>query len=212
MLSSYITILWKVLSSYITNQSFTGPIKCSSPSQPWPIGRTFATLTPLIEPEMVGQRLCGCGPILRQKVLLLWGKNLDRIICDEAWILDVETQTWIQVSPLNLNLAIISWCVEHSKMLESRKNLHYIFCNAHVEAGFINLLHTWGWSWTLFPPCITSTLTDEHRQEPSFQEWVGFHWRLILTLAYLNNPSTHTHSKFFHRRLKEILTHLSEFP
>jgi len=97
-----------VLSSYITNQSFTGPIKCSSLSQPWPIGRTFATLTPLIEPEMVGQRLCGCGPVLGQRVLLLWGKNLDRIICDEAWILDVETQTWIQVSPLNLNLAIIS--------------------------------------------------------------------------------------------------------
>ena len=85
-------------------QVFTGPVKPSRPEQPWPCGRTFASLTPLVDPEKAGHKLCGCGPVLKQKVLLLWGKDTGRTICDEAWLLDLESCSWTQVECLSSSL------------------------------------------------------------------------------------------------------------
>ena len=89
-------------------QSFTGPIKRSTRTEPWPLGRTLATLTPLVDPEKVGQRLCGCGPVLKQRTLLLWGKNENQKICDEAWMLDIDHRKWTQV---NYELQLRSICI-----------------------------------------------------------------------------------------------------
>ncbi len=77
-----------------------GPLKPSSPAQLWPAARRFATLTPLIDLELVGERLCGCGPVLRQRLLLLWGKDSQHHICNETWILDYESFTWTLVSTI----------------------------------------------------------------------------------------------------------------
>ena len=65
-------------------------MKQSTPEQPWPLGRTFATLVALVDPEKVGQRLCGCGPVLKQRMLLLWGKDSEEHICNETWLLEIS--------------------------------------------------------------------------------------------------------------------------
>ena len=39
---------------YYAKQKFTGPLRISAPL---PTGRTFASLTPLIDPQIVGHRL-----------------------------------------------------------------------------------------------------------------------------------------------------------
>ena len=80
-------------------QTFSGPIRPSLSGQPWPLGRRFLKFIPLIDPEKVGKKLCGCGPILKQKMLLLWGKQTKDLICSETWLMefDAESYSWIQV-------------------------------------------------------------------------------------------------------------------
>ena len=70
-----------------------------------PTGRVFATLTPLIDPLVVGQKLGnayygpknqsdvllgGCKPVLHQRMLLLWGKQQNDVILPETWTLEIH--------------------------------------------------------------------------------------------------------------------------
>ena len=67
------------------------------PRYPLPTPRVFPTLTPLIDPELVGERLCGYGQIMNQRMVMLWGKKREQEICNEAWMLDMESFIWMQV-------------------------------------------------------------------------------------------------------------------
>ena len=82
-------------------QEFQGPLKSTSiPGQvttPLPLPRTFPTLTSLLDPELVGQPLGGHGPLLRPKLLLMWGKRNERTITDEVWLLDPLSYLWTKV-------------------------------------------------------------------------------------------------------------------
>lgn len=51
----------------------------------------FPTLTALVDPELVGLRLCGCGPVLQQRLVLLWGKENPQLVSKETWMLELET-------------------------------------------------------------------------------------------------------------------------
>lgn len=78
-----------------------GPLK-PSPESPWPSPTRFPTLTPLISPELVGQGLCGCGPELQQRLLMLWGKASSTLISRETWLLEIKLGSyecsWKEVS------------------------------------------------------------------------------------------------------------------
>ena len=49
----------------------------------------FPTLTALVDPELVGKRLCGCGPVLHQRLVLLWGKETSLLVSKETWMLEL---------------------------------------------------------------------------------------------------------------------------
>jgi len=74
------------------------------PRYPLPTPRSFSTLTPLVDPELVGEWLCNHGPIMTQRMVMLWGKNRDQQICNEAWILDMESFIWMEVDHLFLTV------------------------------------------------------------------------------------------------------------
>ena len=68
---------------------FQGPIKNPGKADtPWSDRRTFSTFISLMDPELVGQHPGGHGPLLKPKLLLMWGKRTERIITDEVWLLD----------------------------------------------------------------------------------------------------------------------------
>ena len=62
-----------------------------------PIHRTFTTLCPAIDPEVVGQSLYPGGPPMQQNLLLLWGKEKDHLIVDDCWIFSVKDMRWNKV-------------------------------------------------------------------------------------------------------------------
>ena len=81
-----------------------------SPKQPWPIPTRFSSFTPVIDPEQVGKRLAnGHGPVLEQKLLLLWGKATSQLICPDTWQVEVKELSeeervelrWTRVSCMN---------------------------------------------------------------------------------------------------------------
>jgi len=100
-----------------------GPIRPSRPAQPWPAKRRFGTLTPLIPPEVVGQRLCGCGPVLTQRMVFLWGKDTPHHICPETWLLDVETFTWVQVRYHGCHLFVLHLSFRLAKTYADLSNI-----------------------------------------------------------------------------------------
>ena len=54
----------------------------------------FSTLTPLIDPDQVGERVAnGYGPVLEQKLVLLWGKASPLLICPDTWLLELNEST-----------------------------------------------------------------------------------------------------------------------
>ena len=62
-----------------------------SQDQPWPIPTRFSTFTPLIDPDRVGEQLAnGYGPVLHQKLMLLWGKATTLLICPDTWLLEMK--------------------------------------------------------------------------------------------------------------------------
>ena len=104
-------------------QEWMGPIRPSRPAQPWPAKRRFGTLTPLIPPEVVGQRLCGCGPVLTQRMVFLWGKDTPHHICPETWLLDVETFTWVQVRCQGCHLFVLHLSFRLAKTYADLSNI-----------------------------------------------------------------------------------------
>ena len=89
------------LCSTVIPQEFLVPMAPCGPEQPWPMERTFASLTPLTDPEV---EVCESGPALESRVLLMWGKYADENICNEAWVLDITTVTWKKVSLSSMKL------------------------------------------------------------------------------------------------------------
>ena len=83
---------------FVLMQEFQGPMKPPLPRYPLPTPRVFPTLTPLIDPELVGDRFCSHGPIMTQRMVMLWGKKREQEICNEAWMLDMESFIWMQVA------------------------------------------------------------------------------------------------------------------
>ena len=67
-----------------------------------PTCRTFATLCPLIDPEMVGIKFGPAVPPLEQKLFLLWGKKTDNEIIPDSWVFDAKKKQWNQVSTILL--------------------------------------------------------------------------------------------------------------
>ena len=62
-----------------------------SPEQPWPIPTRFSTFTPLIDPDRVGKKLADdYGPVLQQKLMLLWGKVTPLLICPDTWLMEIK--------------------------------------------------------------------------------------------------------------------------
>ena len=51
----------------------------------------FASLTALVEPELVGQRLG--GRICHQQLVLLWGKQQPLLVSKETWLLELEASS-----------------------------------------------------------------------------------------------------------------------
>lgn len=41
---------------------------------------------------------------MTQRMVMLWGKNRDQQICNEAWILDMESFIWMEVDHLFLTV------------------------------------------------------------------------------------------------------------
>ena len=71
-------------------QNWIGPL-VPSQDQPWPIPTRFSTFTPLIDPDRVGKKLAdGYGPVLQQKLMLLWGKATPLLICPDTWLLEIK--------------------------------------------------------------------------------------------------------------------------
>ena len=79
-----------------------------SPEQPWPIPTRFSTFTPgpLVDPERVGKKLAdNYGPVLQQKLMLLWGKATPLLIFPDTWLLEIKESeeeqkvelSWIRV-------------------------------------------------------------------------------------------------------------------
>ena len=93
--------------TYVFVQEFDGPMKPPLPSYPLPTVRVFPTLTPLVHPELVGERLCGHGPFMSQRMVMLWGKKREQQICNEAWMLDMESFIWVQVGDRRTTYIII---------------------------------------------------------------------------------------------------------
>ena len=62
-----------------------------------PMHRTFATLCPLIDPEVVGESLCPGGPPVEQNLLMLWGKKTDNSIVEDCWLFSVGDRQWRKV-------------------------------------------------------------------------------------------------------------------
>jgi hypothetical protein len=62
-----------------------------SQDQLWPIPTRFSTFTPLIDPDRVGTKLAdGYGPVLQQKLMLLWGKATPQLVCPDTWLLEIK--------------------------------------------------------------------------------------------------------------------------
>ena len=62
-----------------------------SPGQLWPIPTRFSTFTPLIDPDRVGKKLANDhGPVLQQKLMLIWGKSSYVLICPDTWLLEIK--------------------------------------------------------------------------------------------------------------------------
>ena len=95
---------------YVFVQEFDGPMKPPLPSYPLPTARVFPTLTPLVHPELVGERLCGHGPFMSQRMVMLWGKKREQQICNEVWMLDMESFIWVQVGDRRTTYVIIYVC------------------------------------------------------------------------------------------------------
>jgi hypothetical protein len=92
----------------LEERKFSGLLKIPGPL---PTGRTFASLIPLIDPLTVGQKLGGYGPKLQQRMLLLWGKQVNEVILPEAWVLNMTACPGLSLSwtQLDIDLFPRSW-------------------------------------------------------------------------------------------------------
>ena len=77
----------------------------SSLEEPWPSGRTFHTVSCLIDPSAICELQKEDGSELSQKVLLMWGKGNDDKHCQDTWILDVNETKWTLVCMLYSRLS-----------------------------------------------------------------------------------------------------------
>ena len=86
-----------------------------SQDQLWPIPTRFSTFTPLIDPDRVGKKLAnGFGPVLQQKLMLLWGKATPLLICPDTWLLEIKESkegeaielSWTRVSSIDNNASL----------------------------------------------------------------------------------------------------------
>lgn len=93
-----------------------------SQDQPWPIPSRFSSFTPLIDPDRAGKKLAdGYGPVLQQKLMLLWGKATPLLICPDTWLLEMKESkeeeamiklSWTRVSyiiQIYKSIACILW-------------------------------------------------------------------------------------------------------
>jgi hypothetical protein len=74
----------------LEERKWSTAINSATPDHPWPPPTRFPSLTALVDPELVGQRLCGCGPVLHQRLVLLWGKETSLLVSKETWMLEVQ--------------------------------------------------------------------------------------------------------------------------
>ena len=75
-------------------QEFQGPLNLDVK----PPYRTFATLCPLVDPDMVGESLCPGGPPVEQTLLLLWGKGSANLIFNDCWLCRCKDMSWAKVN------------------------------------------------------------------------------------------------------------------
>ena len=84
-----------------------------SQDQLWPIATRFSTFTPLTDPDRVGKKLAdGYGPVLLQKLMLLWGKATPFLICPDTWLLEIKESkeeeaielSWTRVRYMDLEI------------------------------------------------------------------------------------------------------------
>ena len=79
--------MWLIL------QEFDGPLALNLS----PTHRRFATLCPLIDPDVVGKQLCPGGPSMEQTLFLLWGKMSHQQIIEDGWLFHCDDMTWNKV-------------------------------------------------------------------------------------------------------------------
>ena len=104
-----------------------------SQDQPWPIPTRFSTFTPLIDPDRVGKQLAdGYGPVLHQKLMLLWGKATPLLICPDTWLLEMK----------------------ESKEEEAKIELSWTRVSCTDYYGMGTLLNVFGEFCCLFSPCV----------------------------------------------------------
>ena len=78
----------------IYTQEFTGTLKKPNCPTKWPPKLTFHTATCLVNPDVVNKSLVPGGPLLTQKLLVVWGKDADQSISNDMWLLEIDVNDY----------------------------------------------------------------------------------------------------------------------